>query len=501
MRLSLDRLWLVIAIGLPVLIALLVPLPAVDLAYQVRAGDEILRTGSLPGVDTWTFTVAGTPWVDQQWLAQVLLALGYRAGGWELLVVVRAAVVALALGCSIAASLARGAGPRMAAILGLLVFALAAPALALRPQLFGIAIFAALLWLIATRDAHPRRLWLAPILVALWANLHGSFVLAPLVLGYAWLDDVARGRPWRTTLALLVVGVLATFVSPFGPGAWTYAAGIGANPAITEHVSEWQRTTPFTVPGALFYASAIATLLVMVRGRSALRWPDWLWILGLFAIGIWTVRGLAWWPFGAAYVVAAALPVVMGAIARPAAVGSPPRARPASPAAAILVIVFGLAIVAALPWWRPADPLTGRAGMLTYAPSGLARAVATEVPPGTRVFVPQTWASWFEWAAPGSAYYLDSRFELFPADVWAGYASIAAGGPEAQATLDRWAVDAVVLPSGADPLAGWQAVYDDTDGVLLVRSEAAGRIRVVPPAHPEAGIRSAMVARQGRSDR
>ena len=49
MRLSLDRLWLVIAIGLPVLVALLVPLPAVDLAYQVRAGDEILRTGGASG--------------------------------------------------------------------------------------------------------------------------------------------------------------------------------------------------------------------------------------------------------------------------------------------------------------------------------------------------------------------------------------------------------------------------------------------------------------------
>ena len=192
MRLSLDRLWLVIAIGLPVLVALLVPLPAVDLAYQVRAGDEILRTAALPGVDTWTFTVAGQPWTDQQWLAQVLLALGYGVGGWELLAVLRAGLVALALGCSIGASMARGAGPRMAAILGLLVFALAAPALALRPQLFGIAIFAALLWLVAMRTEHPRWLWAAPLLVVLWANIHGSFVLAPLVLG---LRVARRRRP------------------------------------------------------------------------------------------------------------------------------------------------------------------------------------------------------------------------------------------------------------------------------------------------------------------
>src|SRR4249920_1891086 len=148
MRVSLDRLWLVIAIALPVLVALLVPLPAVDLAYQVRAGDEILRTGAIPASDAWTYTIAGTAWTDQQWLAQVLLALGYRAGGWELLAVIRAALLGLTLGLTVASSMARGAGHRGAAVLALLVFALAAPALALRPQLFGVAIFAGLLWLV-----------------------------------------------------------------------------------------------------------------------------------------------------------------------------------------------------------------------------------------------------------------------------------------------------------------------------------------------------------------
>ena len=51
-----------------------------------RQGHEILATGALPTVDTWTFIVAGTTWVDQQWLAQVLLAAGHAIGGWELLV-------------------------------------------------------------------------------------------------------------------------------------------------------------------------------------------------------------------------------------------------------------------------------------------------------------------------------------------------------------------------------------------------------------------------------
>ena len=86
---------------------------------------------------------AARPWTDQQWLAQVLLALGYRVGGWEALAVLRAALVAAMTGLLVAGRGPRaGRRPRTASILALLAFLLAAPALALRPQLFAIVMFA-----------------------------------------------------------------------------------------------------------------------------------------------------------------------------------------------------------------------------------------------------------------------------------------------------------------------------------------------------------------------
>ena len=304
MRLSFDRLWVFLAIAVPALVALIVPLPAVDLAYQVRTGDLILATGSIPAVDTYTFTATGAPWTDQQWLAQVLLAIGYRLGGWELLAVVRASLVAGTFGLLVAASAARGASIRTSSILSLLAFVVAAPALALRPQLFGIAIFAALVLLVADRHRHPRRLWLAPVLVVLWANVHGSVVLAPVLLGYAWLEDVVLGRNARLTLGVLAVGTLATLVNPFGIGVWGYALDVGTNPEITGRVAEWQHTSPLTVPGLLFYGSAAAVSALLVARRRLVTWPSVLWIGFLFALGVWTVRALAWWPLGVVLVVA-----------------------------------------------------------------------------------------------------------------------------------------------------------------------------------------------------
>ena len=470
MRLTFDRLWLWIAIALPAFVALLVPLPAVDLAYQVRAGNEILATGAIPRMDTWTFTVAGTPWLDQQWLAQVALALGFNLGGWELLAVLRAAVIAATLGLVIATGIARGASPRTAAVLALVAFALAAPALALRPQLFGLLLFAVLLWLVASRARHPRAYLLAPLVVALWANVHGSFVLGPALLAYAWLSDVVARRPARRTLWILVAGTAATLLNPFLAGVWPYAAGIGANPAIAGQVSEWQRTALLAMPGILFYPSVVVTAVLLVRHRSRVPLPDWILAAAMAFLGAWAVRGVAWWALAMPFVLAAALADGRTASREPGPSRDARRARRASRVNGAIAALLGVLIVVALPWWRPPDPLTGRTGLLSYAPSGLAAEVGTLPRDVTRVLVPQTWGSWFEWAAPNARVFIDSRFELFPADVWDDYRRLAAGGTDAAEVLDRWLVEAVVVPAAQLPPAGaWDRVYADADGALYVR--------------------------------
>ena len=90
---KLSRLWMFLAIALPVLATLIGSLATVDLTYLIRAGNEIFATGAIPNADTWTFTAAGLPWVDQQWGAEVILAAVYNVAGWTGLVLVRAVLV------------------------------------------------------------------------------------------------------------------------------------------------------------------------------------------------------------------------------------------------------------------------------------------------------------------------------------------------------------------------------------------------------------------------
>lgn len=467
MRLTFDRLWIVIAVVLPLLLALVLPMPAVDLAYQVRAGDQILLTGALPAVDTWTFAVAGVPWVDQQWLAQVLLAIGYDIGGWELLAVVRAALVSASVGLLVAVAMARGASGRSASILALLAFMLVVPAMPLRPQLAGIVLFAVLLLLVALRDRHPRAYLAAPLVVAVWANIHGSFVLGPLLLGYAWAEDLAAGRPGATrSLAVFVTGSLATLVNPYGAGVWAYAVGIGANPGVTQLVTEWQRTSPLRMPGTLLYLAAAAAFVLLLRRRSRVSLPDWGLALVLTLLAVWAERGVAWWAMGMVYLLA-------GVVAEPQIEAGVPKANRLN---GLIAAVLVMLVVMALPWWRPQDPLTGRAGLLSFAPSGLAAFVREHAHTGARVAVTQSWGSWFEWAVPHALYFVDSRFELYPKATMLDYVTLARGGDGAAEVLDRWHVELVALEAGTPPPSGWIVVASDADGAILVREDQDGTV-------------------------
>ncbi len=339
------RLWTFFAVALPVVAGLLAILSAVDLAYHVRAGAEFLDTGRIATADTWTHTAAGQPWANQQWGAQVILAAIHRLGGFEALVVFRAAVIGAIFGLVMVAARIRGATARQAALLSLAAFGVSAAALTLRPQLLGMLLFAASLVLVADRRRHPGRLWLVPLLVVAWANLHGSFFLAPLLLGVAWLEDLHDRQPRHgRVLVIAVVAAAAAVLNPLGVGVWTYAIGLSTNAEVTTRISEWQPTTLRSVIGLIFFGSALLVVAFLARRGRPTPWPTLLWLAVLFGIGAYALRGVAWWPLGAAVVVA-------GLLDRPELQKErPERASRLNAVVAGLVVVAGVIL---LPWWRP----------------------------------------------------------------------------------------------------------------------------------------------------
>lgn len=470
---STDRLWRTLAILLPALAAVIAPLSTVDLAYHLRAGAEIVATGAIPAVDSWTFTAAGTTWVDQQWGAQLVLHAVHQVGGWTGLVLLRALATGVVVASLLRVALDRGLGTRTATLLVLAAFLVAAPAMALRPQLLGMAAFAIVVLLVTRRRDHPRALWLVPLVVVAWANVHGSFFLTPVVLGLAWLQDVHDRVPTaRRTLVVAAAAIVAACVTPFGPAVWLYAVGLSLDPQVTARISEWQPTSLRRPAGLVLFASFAAVVILVARRGRVVGWPSLAWLAVFAGVAIYAERGVAWWAIAAVPPVAALL--AEGGGARPTAARTDPPAMRRLNAGLVGVLV--LVGVALLPVWRPLDEGTATpAFVLTDAPSGVTGYLRATATADDRILNHQAWGSWLEYAVPQASVAIDSRIELYPAETWTRYERVMAGAEGWEAQVADWGVTLVVVDADqratADRFAaaGWRPLHEDADGTVLGR--------------------------------
>ena len=470
-KIRLSHVWAASAVAIPVIVIAGTPLAVNDLAYHLRAGDIMFDTHAILRTDVFSAVAYGKPWLNQQWLAQIVLATAFRFGGWFGLVVLRALLGAVVLSFVFLACRAAGAATKRAAWLTLASGVMLMGGFTLRPQLLGMGCFALTAWLVARRRAHPQGVWIVIPITILWANLHGSFFLAPLLLGLAWVEDRwVRGRGSRTLLLAGLGSILATTVTPYGYKVWSYAAGLATNPVIRKTITEWQPPSIEVYTGAVFFLSVVVVAALLIAGvRRPVPWGSLLSLVVFLAIALTAIRGVFWWAMVAPIVLAGVLED------RPAPTE---RRDPAGALNAAIVGLLALAVVGSVIRWMPyTGPAMPTGGRLAFAPVGITRELQRSLGPGEVVFNAQKWGSWLEFEFPRSPVIVDSLIEVIPESVWWRYYAVSSGAEGWQATLDAWDVDVAVLARDqqgplipkvrADP--GWRLVYEDAEGLIFRR--------------------------------
>jgi hypothetical protein len=466
---TIETAWAAIAVFVPTIVTFLTPTLAIDLAYQIRAGELMLDSHRVLSTDPFTFTMAGQPWLNQQWGAQVLLGFVFRAGGWPLIVVLRGALIAGIVWLLYLACRGRGVRPRTAALLTLTGWLSGIEILGqLRPQLFGLLLFSLCVWALATRQAHPKRVWIVPIAVLPWASLHGSFPLAIVLLAFAWLEDRADFPTIARSDLLAAVAALAiSFVNPYGFHAWTYIWDLSTNPVVSKQVSEWGPPSIKTWTGFFFFASLLAVGAFFARRERRVGWLPLLQ-LGTFAVlALLAGRGVAWWGLYA--------PVVLAGVISD---GGPDRpANPGTESSGIPLVVIGALtalLLLSVPTHVGTDPADGGPAALLFAPEQLVAAAESCAPPGAHIYASQVYASWTEFSATQLPVMVDSRIELFPIDVWRDYFTVTNGQDGWQDVLDRWRVEALIVHRGQSE--GLESVIRDDPGWRVVMDTEAGKV-------------------------
>ena len=465
-----------------------------DLWGHIYFGQVVLREHRVVLHDAASYSAFGQLYRNHEWLTELLMALIYNHCGiiglklWKF-----ACVAATLVGLALALAETGASRSVQSNVLGVVAIAIM-PQMQFRPQLYTF-IFAAMLLALLARHHYRGKapLWLVVPIMILWANLHGGFAIGIAMLGayagVAGLQDLLGGggfaRPLKLAL-MVVAGVLATLVTPWGIGLWYLVGHALFASNIRAIIVDWMPLIPALARqwhsghlGVIFYACVIGLIagFVITFALTPRAGRD----LPLVAIA----AMMSW----AAFSAARNMPLAAIACAVPLArhtelLAGRWRKDPAAQAG--------------LP-----DERGSRAWSSTLLPAGLALALALLLglfsprlaedhayPAGAVAFLQEHrqsgnvlgdfgWGQYLIWhLAPGSKVFIDGRYDtVYPTKLINDYLRFYFDWPGAAAVLSAYPHDFVLIPPHAPANAlmsrtpGWKLVYGDRDARLFARAD------------------------------
>ena len=220
-----------------------------DLWWHLRSGQENSLSGHPLLTDVFSFTRYGSPWINHSWLSQVLFYWAFLKGGFFALGGLIAGLAVL----SMALVYLQLDGALLMKVAGLLLGSIVASTVwGARPQLFSLVLMALvgyLLYLLKWRAKD--RLWLLPIIFAVWSNLHGGYALGFLWIGFFLAGEgvnhlfklqsgpLLPGRKIARLVFWSVLAALAVLINPNGIDMWKIPFQTVNVGALQQFIPEW----------------------------------------------------------------------------------------------------------------------------------------------------------------------------------------------------------------------------------------------------------------------
>lgn len=483
-----------------------------DIGWQLATGRWLLQHHRVLSTEVFSYTAFGKNWIYPV-LSGVTFYILYLFGGYSALTWLTATASA-----ATTFFLTRQSNA-LTAILAIIAVPVIALRLAPRADLFTTVLFAAVLGLLwnyhRTGKGH---LWLLPLLLFLWVNLHWGFVTglglcaAYLLLEAGDLLNAAKRSAAKERLRKawpwLLASVFTTLLNPWGPRLYLEMVGWGKGLVSEPVISEFAplRLNLYSVQQSLLWRnpdmSAIWWLLVAacIATVIAVAYRDW---AGAILLAGSAAAAIERYRFGAMF--ACVLVVVGGGVLgeRLDAWLAPilKKSTPQSGAIAIRVL-FGLcgcfAILAGVGiydlssnrYYLNNEPSVFGTGLSWWYPERALAFVEKEHLPGN-IFNNSVLGGYLAWRVPEYPIFIDSRRRPFTGEVAVTDAELPAESPESPSwarAIQQWGINTIVVSTGR--ITGfeyfprlrefcesqtWRPVYLDEVSAVFLRNSPENR--------------------------
>jgi len=459
------------------------PMSDADFWFHLKTGQYIFATGSIPRTELFSFTYHGIPWVAHGWLSGVLFYAVWSTVGPKVLIFLFALLTAIAFWIAFKRA---NSHPFFAGIAMLIGVWTALPNIGVRPRVFSIlfaSIYLAVLDRFARGVKEQQIWWLVP-LMALWANLHGGFLIGLALIALTamgivldrWTGVLEQSDAFRVrlrTLLLVFVGCGgAALLNPYGIRLYTGPIAVLRSPIFQDLVSDWlspdfhqaatrplmflmlmtitvlvlspRRPKPSEV--LLFIATVYATLKTQ---RNAV-------LLAMVSVPLFATYFQNWFEstkFGKSFAAGRAF--------------SNPR----------FVLVLGVAFflpLVALAANRRATAYAAPTQEALQVPVKAVEYLEQNGIAGNTLAVPNVWGAYVLWAAPNNPVYIDGR-DVYPDTFVQEFVDIIRGLKDWRGPFDQRGVQIVliepnsVLDRQLSEAPGWERIYQDDMSVIFRR--------------------------------
>ncbi len=434
------------------------PLHDNSFMVHLRTGRLILDHG-IPHHDPYSFSAAGTKWVAESWLAELLYGSVNRVAGAFGLRLFGAAM-GLAIGLLLFRIALRTANDRVGAgALTLLTLAVLMNVWSERPLMFGILAMLVLGAVVELPDSWVGRHSMVALsaLMWMWANSHGTFIIGFGYLAVHLLGRALEGHPptrgrERVLLRGSALAAAVIVINPYGLDLVLFPLRLLGRGEALQDVAEWQSPNFREAGGLLFGAFLVCTLVVLARKRPGIR--DVLITVTFVVLGLWAIRnvGLA---------VIAILPI-LGRLLR----NDTPRSdegrsvhRLMVVAAVVTLFMVGLNAAGERDWNLRAYPVAAF------------EAVQQQHLEGRRIYAHDAWGGYLIATAwPDQKVFFDDRFDMYPIEINRADTELSQVRPGWLAALDRYQIE-VVMTQPTKPLA--QALAEREDWIRIYADKVA----------------------------
>jgi hypothetical protein len=453
-----------------------------DVWWHLRTGQLILGNHSLFRTDPFSFTRFGQPWINHEWLSEVLLFGIYRVAGSGGLIVAFGVVIAATFLLVFLRSPGR---PYLAAVMTLWGAVTSAQSWGVRPQMFSLLLASIFLVLLEASEQRPGLLWWTPPLMLLWVNLHAGYPIGLAFIGLFLLGEgleaAAGPEPWQKFLprfkALGMVLALCLALVPLNPNGFRiywYPFETLRSAAMHRFIHEWFSPDfhdPTYLPLLLMLLALIAGLALSPRCP---RLRNLLLLLVTIPAALHSIRHIP--------ILVLVIVPVLGELAQAALERSGANRLLRTPliGSASRTLVINFVVLFAF--------TTFTVVRIRQVVNRQAETEAKQFPMAAAAFLQQqhppepmmnhyNWGGYFIWKLyPQYRVFMDGRADVYGDALMTDFSDCYYLTDNWRKSLQTWGIRTLVLPPDAPLIVAlrsspeWTQIYADSEAVILTRS-------------------------------